>query len=104
MRKYIFFALMLVVVAVACNRDKDLTKATVVDTGDIAAGGCGYLLKLEGDEKMVRPSNLPSAYMHNGYKVKVKFDRDGGGEPCQVYPKNEFIEIVQLTIVKADID
>jgi len=104
MRKYLFCALLIALVAVSCNRDKNLVKATVVDTGDLAAGGCGYLLKLENEDKPVRPSNLPTAYMHDGYKVKVKFDRDGSGEVCSVYPKYEFIEIIQLTIIKADLD
>lgn len=105
MRKYLFSALLLALVAVvSCNKDKNLVRATVVDTGDLAAGGCGYLLKLEGEDKPVRPSNLPTAYMHDGYKVKVKFDRDGGGEVCSVYPKYEFIEVIQLTIIKTDLD
>ncbi|MBZ0100432.1 MAG: hypothetical protein K8F30_15235 [Taibaiella sp.] len=104
MRKYLFCALLIALVAVSCNRDKNLVRATVVDTGDLAAGGCGYLLKLEGEDKPVRPNNLPTAYMHDGYKVKVKFDRDGGGEVCSVYPKYEFIEVIQLTIIKTDLD
>lgn len=104
MRKYLFCAVLISLVAVSCNQDKNLTKATVIDTGDIAADGCGYLLQLDGESKPVRPSNLPTAYMHDGYKVKVKFDRDGGGEVCRVYPDFEFIEIIQLTIIKPDID
>ena len=105
MRKYIFGATMIILAAVAaCNKDKDLMKAKVVDTGDIASGGCGYLLQLEDGGKIVRPWNLPSAYMHDGYKVKVKYDEDGEGEVCRTYPVNEFIEIVQLTEIKADLD
>lgn len=107
MRKYLFLAAIVLTAAASCKKDK-LTKATVVDTGDLAAGGpsggCGYLLKIEGENSLLRPSNLPSAYMHDGFKVKVKFDRDGHGEPCQVYPQYEFIEIIQLTVIKADLD
>ena len=104
MRKYIFCALIIALVAVSCNRNKNLLKATVVDTGDIALDGCGYLLKVEGEERLLRPSNLPTAYMHVGYKVKVKYDSDGGGEVCSVYPKFDFIEIIQLTVIKPDLD
>lgn len=104
MRKYLFCAVLIAITAASCNQDKNLTKATVVDSGDVASGGCGYLLQLEGESKPVRPSNLPTAYMHDGYKVKVKFDRDDEGEVCAVYPDFEFIEIIQLTIVKPDID
>ncbi len=104
MRKYLFVAVLMALVAVSCNRDRDLTQATVVDTGDIAAGGCGYLLEINGENRTVRPSNLPSAYRHNGYKVKVKFDSDGSGEVCSVFPNNRFVEVVQLTVIKTDLD
>ena len=105
MRKYVLGAAVIAIVAVAsCKKDKNLVKATVIDTGDIATGGCGYLLKLTENGRIVRPSNLPTAYTHDGYKVKVKFDEDGQGFECGIYPKHEFIELVQLTIVKADLD
>lgn len=104
MRKYLFCAVLIALVAVSCNKDKNLEKATVVDSGDLASGGCGYLLKLDGQEVLLRPSNLPTAYMHDGYRVKIKFDKDGGGEVCSIYPAYEFIEIIQLTIIKPDLD
>ncbi|MCB0696375.1 MAG: hypothetical protein KDC07_03360 [Chitinophagaceae bacterium] len=104
MRKYIFFAVVIAVIAVACKQDRNLVKATVVDTGDIALNGCGYLLKIEGEDRLMRPSNLPTAYMHDGYKVKVKYDSDGGGEVCAIYPKYDFIEIIQLTVIKPDLN
>ena len=71
MRKYLFSAALFVmaaVVVVSCKKDKDLKKATVVDTGDIAGGGCGYVLDVEGEGEYLRPSNLPTAYMHDGFK------------------------------------
>lgn len=107
MRKYLFSAVLIAlsaVVVVSCKKDKDLKKATVVDTGDIAFGGCGYVLEVEGESEYLRPSNLPTAYMHDGFKVKVKFDRDGEGDACQVFPKFEFLEVIQLTVIKTDLD
>lgn len=103
MRKYLFFAAILILVGASCRKD-NLVKATVVDTGDIALDGCGYLLKIEGEDKMVRPTNLPSAYTHDGYKVKIKFDRNGEGEVCSIYPQYEYIELVQLTKVEPDLN
>ena len=104
MRKYFYCTLIIVLVAAACKKDKDLKRATIMDTGDIANGGCGYLLKLDGENTLLRPSNLPSAYMHDGYKVKVKFDADGAGELCRIYPEFEFIEVIQLTVIKPDLE
>ncbi len=104
MRKLLFAALLTAIVATSCNPDKDLIKATVIDTGDIANGGCGFLLDLDGEDRIVRPTNLPTAYTHDGFKVKVKFDTNGDGEVCAIYPDHEFIELVQLTVVKTDLD
>ena len=104
MRKLLLGAALIAMVATSCKRDKDLIKATVKDTGDIAAGGCGYLLDLDGEDRLVRPYNLPTAYQHDGFKVKVRFDTDGEGQLCSIYPDYEFIEIVQLTKIKTDID
>lgn len=105
MRKFLLGAALIAMTAASCKKDKNLLKATVIDTGDIATGGCGYLLELTDEGgRTVRPTNLPSAYQHDGFKVKVKFDSNGSGEVCAVYPKNDFIELVQLTIVKTDLD
>ncbi len=80
-----------------------MVSATVVDTGDIATKGCGYLLRLS-DGGDVRPKYLPSQYQHDGMKVKVKINRDGEGEVCQTYPTNKFIEVVDLVDIKKDLE
>ena len=66
----------------ACNKDKDMVDATIVDTGDITNEGCGYLLQLE-DKAVVQPSYLPSAYQHGGLKVKVKYNHTGIKDTCK---------------------
>ncbi|MCB0699954.1 MAG: hypothetical protein H6551_01865 [Chitinophagales bacterium] len=104
MRKLLLGAALIAMVATSCKRDKDLIKATVRDTGDIAGGGCGYVLEISDEHRVVRPYNLPTAYQHDGFKVKVKFDTNGDGQLCSVYPDFEFIEVVQLTKVKTDLD
>ncbi|MBS1774466.1 MAG: hypothetical protein JST82_16535 [Bacteroidetes bacterium] len=105
MRKYVFGAFVaLSVLAVACKKDKNMIKATVVDSGDIAKGGCGYLLQIESDGELVRPRYLPTAYQHPGEKVKVKMNRDDEGDICTTYPTKKFIEIVDVTDIKQDLD
>ena len=61
MRKYLLGAALLSMFAVSCNPDKDLVKATVIDSGDIAKNGCGYLLRLENGTEF-KPNYIPSAY------------------------------------------
>ncbi len=105
MRKYLLGAAILTLMAAAsCKKDRDMKKAVVVDSGDVALGGCGYLLRLESDGRMVRPQYLPSAFQHDGQKVKVKFDADGEGDVCQTNNTYQFMEIIQLTDIKKDLD
>ena len=104
MRKYLFGAAILMLVAIGCKKDKDLTNATIVDTGDIASTGCGYVLQLEDGTTRLRPRNLPSNYQHDGLKVKVKYDNSGDGEICRIDNDNIFLTVVDLTVIKRDID
>jgi hypothetical protein len=80
-----------------------MVSATIVDTGDIAYNGCGYLIRLT-DGTDLRPKYLPSQYQHNAMKVKVKFNRDGEGSVCDTYPVKRFIEVVDLIDIKKDLN
>lgn len=104
MRKYLLGAALLSVLAVSCKKDKDMVKATVIDTGDIATGGCGYIIKLEKDDRELKPIYLPSAYQHNGYKVKVEYSTNGDQGVCATHPINAVYEIVEITDIKRDLD
>jgi len=66
----------------ACNKDKDMVEATVVDTGDITNAGCGYVLRLQ-DSALVQPNYLPSAFQHGGIVVKVKYTHTGVQDTCR---------------------
>jgi hypothetical protein len=90
--------------AASCKKDKDMKNAVVVDTGDVASGGCGYLIKLEEDGSEKAPKYLPSAYQHDGYKIKVKFHADGEGTICRTYPLYDFVEVIEITDIKKNID
>lgn len=104
MRKYLFGIVCLLVLAASCKKDKDMRNATVSDTGDVANGGCGYVLKMDDDGSLKKPKYLPSAYQHDGIKVKVKIHADGEGDVCRTYPTHEFIEIIEIVDIKKNID
>ncbi|WP_276132631.1 hypothetical protein [Polluticoccus soli] len=103
MRKYLPGAALILLLAVSCNPDKDLVKATVVDTGDIAQDGCGYVLKLENG-KLVRPAYIPSAFQSNGMHVKVKYNTNGQEEICHTHPVNTTFEVVEIAKIEKDLD
>jgi hypothetical protein len=104
MRKYLLGVfVVLAVLTVACKKDKNMVSATIIDTGDIAYKGCGYVMRLS-DGTDLRPRYLPSTYQHDGMKVKVKFNRDGEGDVCDTYPVKKFMEVVDIVDIKKDLD
>jgi hypothetical protein len=103
MRKYLPCAALLFVLAVSCNPDKDLVKATVIDTGDIAQGGCGYIVKLENGEKL-RPAYIPSAYQSDGMRVKIKYSTNGEEQICYIAPIHDVYKIIEIAKIKQDND
>lgn len=103
MRKYLPGAALVFVLAVSCNPDKDLVKATVVDTGDIAAGGCGYIIVLENRDSL-RPVYIPSAYQSNGNRVKLKYNTNGEEQICYKQPVNQVYQIIEIAKIKQDLD
>lgn len=107
MRKYLL-GLVLVISAVSCNKDKDMKKAVVIDTGDITQGGCGYILRLTEDNTELSPMYLDSKYRHNNYKVKVKYNTHGEYFACHsgsVGPdSNRTYILVEIDKIKTDND
>lgn len=83
MKKYFFPFLVTALFAFsACNKDAKMVDATVVDTQDLTYVGCGYVLELE-DKALILPLNLPSAYQHDGMKVKIEFKHTGIQDTCK---------------------
>ncbi|RYD55331.1 MAG: hypothetical protein EOP56_16515 [Sphingobacteriales bacterium] len=108
MRKYLFGLAIIAVCAASCEKDRDMEKATVIDTGDIAVGGCGYVLKSDNDGTEYMPSYLHSKYRHNGYKVKFKFDTRGEQFICKsgshLADSNRTYMLVDVTDIKSNMD
>lgn len=105
MRNYLVVALLFTIGVISCRKDKDMKKATVVNTGNIAANGCGYILRFE-DGNFLKPQYLPSAYQHDGYKVKVKFHSESQGVICKgdTDTTNRYIELIYIDDIKRDLD
>jgi hypothetical protein len=103
MRKYLLGTAVLLTLAVSCKKDKGYIKATIVDTGDITADGCGYVLRME-DGKDEKPEYLPSAFQHNGMKVLVKIRSSGVLDTCQFAPPHVFFEKVYIDEIKKDVN
>jgi hypothetical protein len=61
------------ITALSCKKDKNLlvADATVIDAGNPAADGCGWMIKI--DDTLYSPINLPENYKKTDSKVKIDF-------------------------------
>lgn len=75
-----------IMAASSCGKN-DLRTATVVATDDITFEGCGYLLMLEEDGQLIKPSHLPGAYQHDGIVVELSYNHTGIVDTCEYSPK-----------------
>jgi len=97
MKRNFYFAAIVSIMTlglVACNKQKDIRKATVIRTGDITYEGCGYLLKLDDDGELIKPNHLPGAYQHPNIRVSISFDHTGIVDTCDYSPK--IFDVVNL--------
>lgn len=84
----------------ACNPDKKMVEAVVLDTGDITADGCGYLLVLP-DSALLKPVQLDATYRHNNLPVLVEYTFSGVRDTCDFGPK--VFEMVTINRIKRDL-
>ncbi len=100
MRRLLLAALVVTLSATACKKaDEGFTRALVVNSGNIATGGCGYLLRLENGQE-IKPDYVASAYQHDSLGVLVKFYDKGTTSTCR---KQEPISEVVITEIKMDL-
>ena len=103
MRKYLLAAALLTITATACNKEKNFSRATIMDSGDVTKDGCGYLLRFE-DGREEKPQYLPSAFQHNGLEVLVKYHSTGILDTCEFTAPRKFFELVDIDDIKRRID
>jgi hypothetical protein len=85
---------------IACNPEKDMVEAVVLDTGDITGAGCGYLLVLP-DSALLKPVHLDAAFRHHNLPVKVEYTYSGIKDTCDYGAK--VFEMVTISKIKKDI-
>lgn len=93
------FAALMLLLSTSCSRESGMVLAIVEDSGNITDEGCGYLLKLENGEAIVKPEYLPAAYQHNEMRVKVRYEHLHIEDTCKagtvIYDRVKINEIVQ---------
>lgn len=84
----------------ACNPEKNMVEAVVIDTGDVTRDGCGYLLVLP-DSALLKPVHLDAAYRHHNLPVRVEYTFSGVRDTCDFGPK--VFEMATVIRIKRDL-
>lgn len=76
--KLVSLAVLVMVAAFACTKSDSedaavITEATVINSGAVAADGCGWIIKIPVTDSTYSPVNLAEDYKVNNLKVKVRF-------------------------------
>ena len=103
MRKFLLGAALILLTVTSCDKNKDFSEAVILDSGDITADGCGYLLRFE-DGREEKPEHLPSAFRHNGLQVLVKYHSTGILDTCEFTAPRKFFDLVQIDDIRRKID
>lgn len=78
------FCMALLIGLYGCKDDSGgpatLTKALVVYTGEPEVDGCGYMLRIDGEE--YKPLNLPAHYQQDSLELAVAYEQDPSGFLC----------------------
>lgn len=85
MTKYILSAALLILTTVfaSCEKDKNaMRSAVIIQTGDISYEGCGYIIQMDDDGEMLKPTHLPGAYQHHNMRVELSFNHTGIVDTC----------------------
>lgn len=84
----------------ACNPDRKMVEAVVINTGDITNAGCGYLLVLP-DSALLKPVRLDAAFQHHNLPVLIEYTFSGISDTCEYGPK--VYEMVTISKIKRDL-
>jgi hypothetical protein len=92
----LFFA-----IPVSCKKDANLltANATIVDTGSIAADGCGWLIKLN-DSTTYQAINLSTDYQKNNLQVSISYYLLTTKFQCGYSPPGGGITQIELKSIK----
>ena len=93
---------LVVITAIACTKSDSenavvTTEAVVINSGDIAVDGCGWLIKIPVTDSTYSPVNLAEDYKINNLKVKVRFHPMSTKFACGLGAKIRQVTIDNIT-------
>jgi hypothetical protein len=95
------YLLLLTTIATGCKKENSIksksTEALIMDTGLIAADGCGWLIKV--DSNIYHPDSLPSGFQKNNLNVVIDYNLLSTKFQCGLDPNNK-LAVIHLNSIK----
>ncbi len=94
--------LLLIYTLTGCKKENQLknVNATIIDAGDVAADGCGWLIKIDDTNTVYFPVNLADTYKKDKLLVTVNYHLLTTKHQCSTNPNNVLSEINIDAILK----
>jgi hypothetical protein len=73
---FVAVTLLLISVDLSCKKDNTghiATNAIIINSGPVAADGCGWLVKINGTNEEYSPINLSATYQTDSLKVSITY-------------------------------
>src|SRR5580698_8586408 len=91
---WLFIAFLLLLVGSSCKKLENSTppktlktNAIIVNSGEIAADGCGWLIRLN-DQTEFSPVNLSADFQQDNLKVNITYTQLSTSTSCGMVPNN----------------
>jgi hypothetical protein len=98
----IFILVLPALIISSCKKGTNDIKANaiIIDTGDPAADGCGWLIKINSTDSTYSPKNLPVLYQIDSLKVHISYKRLTTRFGCGMSPGHGYYQIQLDAITK----
>jgi len=80
----------------ACDKEGEFVNAKIIDGGDIAVDGCGWLIEVSSET--FKPVDLPEEFKVDGKLVEVKYDELDSMADCG-FAQDVYSEI-SITVIQ----
>ena len=105
--KSLIYVIVIVTIASGCKKEnsskapaKIVTNATIRNSGEVAADGCGWVVDIDSTNEEYSPVNLSSNYQKDGLKVNVTYHVLTSKLSCGGFAGGGMTQI-QLDVIKA---
>lgn len=77
MKKLLIVYVLFILISISCKKSDQSTQksisATIVDSGNIAFDGCGWLIKIDASGTNYHADNLPVSYQKDNLPVTISY-------------------------------